>query len=206
MEKAQNVDVRQFYREDLNVQSEELLDKLVEVSQVRFLKKGEILHKQGERQTVLPFLIEGAIHCTSMNDDGQEHTTGFAVKRGIILLSNIDATGCHIATSRALAPTTVIVLPMDFIMQNFESEPEVARVYNEQVVKWGMIYQERALELSKGSATERYNWFCAEYPGLLDTVNNRYIASFLGITPVTLSRLRHGVATKAGRKQKAGEQ
>ena len=33
MEKARNVDIRQFYREDLGVHSEELLDKLEAVSQ-----------------------------------------------------------------------------------------------------------------------------------------------------------------------------
>ena len=43
MEKALNVDIRQFYREDLGVHSEELLDKLEAVSQAVTLQKGEIL-------------------------------------------------------------------------------------------------------------------------------------------------------------------
>ena len=43
-------------------------------------------------------------------------------------------------------------------------------------------------------------------PGMVDMVNNRYIASFLGITPVTLSRLRHGVATKVGREKRTDEE
>lgn len=51
MEKARNVDIRQFYREDLGVHSEELLDKLEAVSQAVTLQKGEILNKKGERQT-----------------------------------------------------------------------------------------------------------------------------------------------------------
>ena len=54
MEKALNVDIRQFYREDLGVHSEELLDKLEAVSQAVTLQKGEILNKKGERQTMLP--------------------------------------------------------------------------------------------------------------------------------------------------------
>ena len=54
MEKALNVDIRQFYREDLGVHSEELLDKLEAVSQAVTLQKGEILNKRGERQRVAP--------------------------------------------------------------------------------------------------------------------------------------------------------
>ena len=54
MEKALNVDIRQFYREDLGVHSEELLDKLEAVSQAVTLQKGEILNKKGERQMVAP--------------------------------------------------------------------------------------------------------------------------------------------------------
>lgn len=46
MEKALNVDIRQFYREDLGVHSEELLDKLEAVSQAVTLQKGEILNKK----------------------------------------------------------------------------------------------------------------------------------------------------------------
>ena len=83
---------------------------------------------------------------------------------------------------------------------------EQIRVYQEQIVKWGMIYQSRAVSLSQGDATERFEWFCKEYPGMIDMVNNRYIASFLGITPVTLSRLRHGVATKVGREKRTDEE
>ena len=39
-------------------------------------------------------------------------------------------------------------------------------------------------------AMERYLWFCKTYPGLIEQVRNKYIASFLGMSPVTLSRLR----------------
>ena len=56
MEKARNVDIRQFYREDLGGHSEELLDKLEAVSQAVTLQKGEILNKKGERQTMLPYI------------------------------------------------------------------------------------------------------------------------------------------------------
>ncbi|MEQ2617002.1 hypothetical protein AAAT94_07475 [Intestinimonas aquisgranensis] len=37
---------------------------------------------------------------------------------------------------------------------------------------------------------ERYQWFLEAYPGLIDQVTHRYVASFLEMSPVTLSRLR----------------
>ena len=206
MEKARNVDIRQFYREDLGVHSEELLDKLEAVSQAVTLQKGEILNKKGERQTMLPFLIEGMMRCVTLDREGKEKTVGFTMSRGDMVLSNMDLTGCHISTDQAMVPSTLILLPIDYVLQNMKDEPEVIRVYQEQIVKWGMIYQSRAVSLSQGDATERFEWFCKEYPGMVDMVNNRYIASFLGITPVTLSRLRHGVATKVGREKRTDEE
>lgn len=41
-----------------------------------------------------------------------------------------------------------------------------------------------------GSAEQRYLWFCRDYSHLLDRLPQYHIASFLGMTPVTLSRLR----------------
>ena len=82
MEKARNVDIRQFYREDLGVHSEKLLDKLEAVSQAVTLQKGEILNKKGERQTMLPFLIEGMMRCVTLDREGKEKTVGFTMSRG----------------------------------------------------------------------------------------------------------------------------
>lgn len=55
MEKARNVDIRQFYREDLGVHSEKLLDKLEAVSQAVTLQKGEILNKKGNARPCCRF-------------------------------------------------------------------------------------------------------------------------------------------------------
>lgn len=206
MEKAQKVDVRRFYQEDVGVQSPELLDKLVEVSRVLTLQKGEILNKKGERQTMVAFLVDGLIRGIDEDSEGKEQTIGFVVHRGDVALSNMDLAGCHISTDQALVPTTIIQLPIDCVVHAMKDEPEVTRIYREQIVKWGMIYQSRAVSLSQGDATKRFEWFCKEYPGMIDMVNNRYIASFLGITPVTLSRLRHGVATKVGREKRTDEE
>ena len=47
--------------------------------------------------------------------------------------------------------------------------------------------------LYHNSAMDRYRWFHRHYPTLEPLVSGKHLASFLGITPVTLSRLRHQV-------------
>lgn len=44
--------------------------------------------------------------------------------------------------------------------------------------------------------TRRYLWFLEEYPGMIDRVQHYILASFLGMSPVTLSRTRTKVAAE----------
>ena len=37
-----------------------------------------------------------------------------------------------------MVPSTLILLPIDYVLQNMKDEPEVIRVYQEQIIKWGM--------------------------------------------------------------------
>ena len=45
--------------------------------------------------------------------------------------------------------------------------------------------------VSQKTARERYVWFLKAYPGVIDLIPHRYIASYLGMTPITLSRVRN---------------
>jgi hypothetical protein len=63
----------------------------------------------------------------------------------------------------------------------------VARVITEQFLVRSV---ERTLLLRKNSAEERYTAFCEQYPQLLQRVPLKYIATYLGLTLETLSRVR----------------
>ena len=67
---------------------------------------------------------------------------------------------------------------------------EVTKLYNELLIKALNEHWKLKQILNSYTAVQRYQWFLDEYPGLIGKVSNKYIASFLGMTPVTLSRLR----------------
>jgi len=54
----------------------------------------------------------------------------------------------------------------------------------------------REAQLLLGNAEQRYRWFCKQYPELVKKLPQYHIASFLGITPVSLSRLRKNIGLK----------
>ena len=96
----------------------------------------------------------------------------------------------------ALEESEVVSLPMDAVIDRIRTDPELAKIHNQLLVESGNRQIMVKTILCQNTAAQRYDWFCKEYPGLIERVNNRYAASYLGMTPVTFSRLRHGVATK----------
>jgi CRP/FNR family transcriptional regulator, anaerobic regulatory protein len=61
----------------------------------------------------------------------------------------------------------------------------------EQILLFGFYnVEERTRNLMAYDAVERYNLFFKTYPNLINRIPVKYIASFLGVTPETLSRIR----------------
>lgn len=71
-----------------------------------------------------------------------------------------------------------------------EQYSEIVELYNRFLISALNEHWKLKQVLVQYSAIQRYQWFMKEYPGLIDRVSNKHIASFLGMTPVTLSRLR----------------
>jgi CRP-like cAMP-binding protein len=70
------------------------------------------------------------------------------------------------------------------------SHPDFARLESNRLLRRIAVLQKRVLLLMSASATERYQEFIVTYPNLQQRVSQRHIASYLGITPEALSRLR----------------
>ena len=66
----------------------------------------------------------------------------------------------------------------------------VMQLYNQNLRWSGEYHMEVKRVICSLPAVERYQWFLRKYPGLVDRIANRHIASFLNMTPVTLSRIR----------------
>ena len=196
------MDRETFFREVMGVQTRELLDWGVKNAIEKTVWKGEILLRAGEQQTHLWLLVRGIFRGFRLDEQGQEVTICIDNRPGETLLGNNDLLAASLVTVEALEDGAVIGFPMDKAVECIKSNQEMMALYHKRLVRMANYNASVKSILCQGTATQRFDWFCKEYPGLIELVNNRYVASFLGMTPVTFSRLRHGVATKEARENK----
>jgi CRP-like cAMP-binding protein len=160
------------------------------VSQLK-LKKKTFLYKEGDSGDKSAFVISGCLRAYSIDKNGVEHILQFAPANWWItdmhsLLSgrpaklNIDA----------LEDSEVFVMTRQQQEAMFDAIPKMERYFRVLLEKSLVANRQRVLDNMELSARERYLNFCKTYPGLIHSVPQKQIASYLGITPEFLSKLR----------------
>jgi CRP-like cAMP-binding protein len=182
--------MRKFIESALRLSDTETIDQLIQSARIISLKKETILVSAGEVQTHVTFLKEGVLRGYVLDANGKEITDCFINELGA------PAIGCNcfgkasFISIEAMTDCTLIQIPVSKVMEILDQYPELFRVYNRFLLDALQRHWEIKMALYQYTAMQRYQWFLQSYPGLIDAVTNKHIASFLGITPVTLSRLR----------------
>jgi CRP-like cAMP-binding protein len=167
------------------------LNKLLEISHEKKIKKGEFFIKENVIPRDIGFVVKGLFRYFYVDKKGNEFTKGFFPENTFItsysaLIQNRES----YFTIEALEDSTIIVF--DYIKWKELSEKKLC--WNKfllfLVEKGYCIKEAREREFLLFSAEERYKSFLENYPGLEKRIKQHVIASFLGITPVALSRVR----------------
>lgn len=124
---------------------------------------------------------------------GNDITDCFNFKPGHPVMSAFEIGGSSMLFIEALTSGEVLRIPVELVKELLEEETEFIWIYNYMLRGALQDIWELKTMLHKCSAQERYQWFLKNYPGLIDQVTNKYIASFLRMSPVTLSRLKTGL-------------
>lgn len=173
----------------LQIKDSSLITKLTAIASVESLPKDYEICKIGRRQDVLRFLISGAVQYSYLNLSGQQTTQCFIDQPGYpLMVSVINAPSMSTATT--LCPTTVLCLPLNHSISLLSAYPEWLWTYNKILNTALMLHTEIAVVLRSSTPTEKYHWFQSRFPNIEGLAKKKDIASFLGMTPDTLSRVR----------------
>ena len=154
--------------------------------------KGDTLVRRGGRNTDIYIIVDGIWRASYVNSDGNDITLWFASKGDLLFSSwcfvGTMSDGVVYGISRSDAE--------DFFMSSVEAARIGRRLYEKE------IFEIERWLLSSGAprARERYETLLDEKAELLQHVPLKYIASYLFITPQSLSRIRAEMAR--GRKKR----
>jgi CRP-like cAMP-binding protein len=145
----------------------------------------------GDICTDLCFILEGLVRIYYIDQAGNEVNQHFYQANEVI--APVDALvskePCQYFI-QTLEPTRLMVANYNQLSQAGEGNPELLRLEIKMLQTIFIKSARREAQLLLGNAEQRYRWFCKEYPELLERIPQYHIASFLGITAVSLSRLR----------------
>ena len=163
--------------------------------QQKLIKKGTILLSPGDLKSENYFVNQGLLRCFSIDEKGKEHIIQFAPEDWMISDRNSAIFNePSIFYIEAVENTEVLIVPKDFFLSLQKLLPEVLALNTMMLHNSIRVMQKRINMLLSASAQERYLDFIKLYPNLTLRVPQWMIASYLGITPESLSRVRKDLA------------
>ncbi|SDL89821.1 Crp/Fnr family transcriptional regulator [Chryseobacterium taihuense] len=165
--------------------------------ETRKIGKHEFLLQQGEVCRNTFFVEKGLLRMYSIDKNGKEHIIQFAPENWLIgdrssLYFN-EKSKYYI---EAIEDSEVLFLQHDFFNKLLEEFPNSIERNDLIIQKHVKSLQDRINSLLAETAEERYLKFIKMYPDLMMRVPQWMIASYLGITPESLSRVRKELAKK----------
>lgn len=159
----------------------------------RRLNRGAHLTRQEQPETNEFVLLEGCLVSSICDQDGKEVSVGLYVGPCVIT-PNIARTrdGVSLVSIAAITDVQLARMDSDLLLDRMISSEPVRdwanRALRDELSR--KVDREWCLAALKGA--KRLTWFRQAFPGYEDIFPHTMIASFLGITPVTMSRLRTG--------------
>jgi len=171
--------------------SDEELKALDNLPTIRILKKGEFLTQEGKVSNEIAYVKSGILRLFYTNAAGEEITGCLAFDNEILsAYSSFITQEASEENIQAVCDTEVFILTrenLEYLYNQGSVWQQVGRIIAE------MHYVEltkKIISFQKDSAKERYNQLILKQPHYIQAIPQHQLASFLGITPRHLSRLR----------------
>ena len=178
-----------FLRDVLGFDQEDLLTDALAICQINAVSKGCKLFEGGQKPTQICLLVSGVFRGFFLDLDGKEITDCLVSTPGYPLMPDSDLNVASNLTIEALTNALVFRLSIQDFFTLAQKYPAVEKLHQKMMLySWG-YHRQLKIMMYQYSAAERYHWFLRYYPDVLDQISHKYVASFLNMTPVTLSRL-----------------
>lgn len=167
----------------------ELLDALSDAARIQVFKKNDMLIRQGEMVENVNIMIEGLLAGYSYSTEGKIVVDCFCFREGDIAIPPHDISLPSAINIKIIEESSFIQIPVKNLLSIIEQFSDAREIYNQKLMQALEDHNSVKYALQRYSGKELYDWFLKAYPGLIEKVPHKYIASFLGMSDVHFSRL-----------------
>ena len=179
-----------FFTEELHLNSSYAL-RFEELMTVRRLKQKEILITEDTVCNFLGIVIYGSLR-SYLQNDGSEYNNEFFFKNDFVsAYASFLTRQPNVCNIQALSETELCCISYSDLNELIRQEPEWTILGKYVSDQFFLKKCNRESSFLKESAAERYESCLKHYPGIEQKVSQYHIASYLGIKPETLSRIKH---------------
>jgi CRP-like cAMP-binding protein len=190
------VDINQGMKAKFPYLSDDKLQEIISQGEIILLNRDEIYLHTGERACKVGVVLQGLMRNYILRENGQEVTVAFASDmQPVAPYTSIFLNQPSGETCRAVERSLLFSLDFDVFKNKMETDPIYTRVYSDIVQESVVAAIARIEDFAKKSPEQRYQRLLDTHGYLVDRAPLKYLASYIGITPVSLSRIRKRKAT-----------
>ncbi len=170
---------------------------LYSISKEKSIAKGKLLIRQGQAVKSTYFVTSGCLRSYCVDENGKEHTLQFAIKNWwisdfIAIYNNELAT----LSVECITDSNIIEFNASRLEGIYSQFPEFEAFQRKNLERHVVSLHKRILNQLQLTAPQRYDLFLEQHPDIEQYTPNYHIASYLGITQQSLSRIRVEKAKK----------
>lgn len=153
-------------------------------------KKGDTLLNMGENTKVVCLILQGIVRGVYIDKDGNEITKCFSKEGEWCCFYNMLNDSPSEYWIEALEDCKVAQIGVRELRNKLNTSQQLRNIYEKLYNNAFMLNDEKGVLFQRMQAKERYLYFVNKYPDIEERVEQEYIASYIGITPSSLSRIK----------------
>lgn len=172
---------------------DEVYDSVIGFSEFKICSKGKLLAGTGDKAAKAGIVMNGIVRSYYIDGDGNDITQFFSIEGNFCMDEGLMGFDEILKMWEAVEESTVMIFDVKKMKELIFSSEKLKTAWIE-FLESGMrykIYRENGFLVE--NATERYLHFKKLYPEISGRVPQKYIATYLGIAPESLSRIRSAV-------------
>lgn len=171
--------------------SEEELQEIYKIAETNLIKANETIVKQGQVANKIGLILQGAVRTYYTDNDGNDKIIGFTFEgEPLALIDSFLNKVPSAVTAVTMEPTLIVWTDFERYSAFIQKYPRYNTAMLNALAQWFAKSKERLEYLHQGTAKAKYDKMCKLHPQIIERVPLMYIASYLGITQHTLSRIR----------------